>query len=105
MAKKLFLTRHAKSDWSVQGQKDFDRDLNSRGRVDAPRMGKKLDEMGVKPDLIISSPALRAKLTTEFIAEQLRYNDGNIQFNEEVYEASLRTLLSIINNIEDVHNQ
>jgi phosphohistidine phosphatase len=101
MGKNLFLVRHAKSDWSQPGQKDFDRDLNARGRLDAPRMGRKLFEMDVKPDLIISSPAERAKLTAEFIAEQLRYDTEKIEWNEEVYEASVRSLLSVINQIDD----
>jgi len=101
MGKNLFLVRHAKSDWSQPGQKDFDRELNARGRLDAPRMGRKLFEMDVKPDLIISSPAVRAKLTAEFIAEQLRYDTEKIEWNEEVYEASVRSLLSVINHIDD----
>ncbi|MBX9853514.1 MAG: histidine phosphatase family protein [Cytophagaceae bacterium] len=105
MLKNLFLARHAKSDWSVPGQKDFDRELNGRGRNDAPRMGKKLSEMDVKPDLIMSSPAARAKLTAEFIAEQLRYDTEKIIFNEDIYEASVRSLLAIINELSDDYNK
>lgn len=105
MAKKLFLVRHAKSDWSIPGQKDFDRDLNARGRLDAPRMGRKLHEMNVKPDLIISSPAMRAKLTAEFIAEQIQYDPEKIFFDENVYEASVRSLLNLINDIDDAYNK
>src|SRR4051794_29220568 len=105
MTKNLILLRHAKSDWSDPGQKDFDRDLNSRGRLDAPRMGKKLCEMDVKPDLIIASPALRARLTAEFVSEQLRYDVDKIDFREEIYEASLRSLLNVINGLDDTYNK
>jgi phosphohistidine phosphatase len=101
MAKNLFLVRHAKSDWSVSGQKDFERQLNGRGLNDAPKMGRKLYEMGMKPDLIISSPAVRARLTAELIAEQLKYDTDKIVFNEEIYEASVRSLLKVINSIDD----
>ena len=52
MTKTLILIRHAKSDRSDSGQKDFDRELNPRGHSDAPRMGGKLVELGVKPNLI-----------------------------------------------------
>ena len=38
--KKLFLIRHAKSDWSDNTLKDFDRGLNARGLKDAPFIGK-----------------------------------------------------------------
>lgn len=101
MGKLLYLIRHAKSDWSVNGQKDFDRELNSRGYNDAPRMGRKLYDLNVKPDIIISSPAARAKLTAELIAEQIKYETDKIIFEEEIYEASVRTLLAVINTIDD----
>ena len=38
--KTLIVMRHAKSDWSVAGQEDFDRVLNKRGRGDLARMGR-----------------------------------------------------------------
>jgi phosphohistidine phosphatase len=101
MAKNLFLVRHAKSDWSISGQKDIDRELNVRGINDAPRMGRKLHELNVKPDLIISSPANRAKNTAEFIAEQLQYDTDKILLQEEIYEASVRSLLAVINDLSD----
>jgi phosphohistidine phosphatase len=104
MAKTLIFMRHAKSDWSVPGQKDFDRELNSRGLSDAPRMGRRLFEIGVKPDLIISSPALRAKLTAEMVAEQLKYDTDRIQWDEEIYESSVRTLLGVVNRLDDKLN-
>jgi phosphohistidine phosphatase len=104
MVKNLFLVRHAKSDWSVSGQKDFDRELNGRGMADAPRVGRKLNELQVKPDLIMSSPAARAKLTAELIAEQLSYDPEKIIFEGEIYEASVRSLLSVINNLPDEYN-
>jgi len=105
MVRNLILVRHAKSDWSVPGLKDFDRELNARGSNDAPRMGRKLYEMDVRPDLIISSPAMRAKQTAEFIAEQIRHDFDKILFNPDVYEASVRSLLSIINDIPDEHQK
>ena len=53
--KRLYLIRHAKSSWKDPDLDDFDRPLNKRGKTDAPLMGKRLKEQGVKPDLIISS--------------------------------------------------
>ncbi|HSZ26119.1 MAG TPA: histidine phosphatase family protein [Cytophagaceae bacterium] len=104
MTKTLIFMRHAKSDWSVSGEKDFDRTLNNRGLSDAPRMGRRLFEMGVKPDLIISSPAIRAKMTAESVAEQLNYDIDNIVYESEIYESSVRTLLRVINNLDDQYN-
>src|SRR4051812_23133061 len=103
--KNLFLVRHAKSDWSISGQKDFDRELNGRGRSDAPKMGRKLYEMEAKPEIIISSPAARAKFTAELISEQLKFDTEKIIYNEDIYEASVRTLLGVINDIEAKYNR
>ncbi|HVD98124.1 MAG TPA: histidine phosphatase family protein [Cytophagaceae bacterium] len=104
MSKTLIFMRHAKSDWSIAGQKDFDRTLNNRGLGDAPRMGRRLHEMGVKPDLVISSPAVRAKTTAEYVSEQLGYDIDNIVYDPEIYEASVRSLLAVINNLDDSKN-
>jgi phosphohistidine phosphatase len=104
MAKTLIFMRHAKSDWSVPGQKDFDRTLNNRGLGDAPRMGRRLLEIGVKPDLVMSSPAIRAKTTAEYVSEQLGYNIDNILYEDEIYESSVRTLLKVVNNLDDKYN-
>jgi len=58
--KKLILVRHAKSSWKNPALSDFNRPLNKRGKRDAPYMGKKLREKGIKPELIIASSAVRA---------------------------------------------
>lgn len=104
MGKTLILIRHAKSDWSEGGQRDFDRELNRRGHADAPRMGAKLFEMGLKPDLIVSSPAIRTTRTTEYICEQIKYPLEQVDFQEDIYEASVRTLLKVVNELKDMHN-
>jgi len=101
MGKTLILIRHAKSDWSENGQKDFDRELNQRGHMDAPRMGGKLKDLGIVPDLIVSSPAARARLTTEYICEQIHYPLDAVDFQEDIYEASVRTLLKVVNELND----
>jgi phosphohistidine phosphatase len=104
MGKTLILIRHAKSDWSNSGDRDFDRPLNNRGNMDAPRMGGKLKEMDIFPDLIVSSPALRTTLTTEYICEQIKYPFDQVDFQEDIYEASVRTLLKVVNELNDKYN-
>lgn len=101
MSKTLYLIRHAKSDWSIPGQPDFNRSLNHRGQSDAPMIGKVLKELQVFPELILSSPAERAKRTAEFVSEQLNYPIEKISYVDEIYEASPRTLLRLINNIDN----
>ena len=69
--KTLFLVRHAKSNRDDPALADRDRPLAERGRKDAPEMGKRLARHDVKPDLIVSSPALRALTTAEIAASAL----------------------------------
>ena len=98
--KTLYLIRHAKSYWGDQSIQDFDRPLNKRGKEDAPFMGEVLKDKKVKPDLIISSPAKRAKKTALEIATKLYYPEKKIQYIDELYEADSNSIFSIIKNID-----
>jgi phosphohistidine phosphatase len=102
--KVLYLFRHSKSDWSDGSVSDLNRGLNKRGQSDAPFMGKILKERGVRPDSIISSPAKRAKLTATIISEQLELQD-HLLLREEIYEASPRSLLGLVNNLDDLNDE
>ena len=98
--KKLYLIRHAKSSWKDLSLDDYQRPLNKRGKRDAPFMGELLKKKGISPDLILASPALRAKITAETIAEKLNASE-KLMFNEDIYEASSSTLKSIITQVDD----
>lgn len=92
----LILMRHAKSGWPDDGRPDFDRPLAPRGEKDAPRMGKWLRRHGLVPDLVVSSPALRARETARRVADKLRIPAMRIVFDERLYEATLRRLRDVI---------
>jgi phosphohistidine phosphatase len=85
--KTILLMRHAKADLLRPGQKDFDRPLSERGLHDAARMGKVLRSMKSAPDVIVASPARRAKETAEAVAKALGH-EGAIQFEKALYAAS-----------------
>ncbi len=99
--KTVYLIRHAKSDWQDVTLKDFDRPLNNRGHRVAPKMGQMLASKGINPELILSSPALRAKTTAIYLAEQLTYDPEKIHYVKRIYEASVRELLHVICAIDD----
>jgi phosphohistidine phosphatase len=101
--KRLYLIRHAKSDWSNKELEDFDRPLNNRGKKNAPFMGDLLYKKNVFPDVIISSPAYRARETAKKIAKKVGYYE-DILYNEYLYEASLKTLLEVLNFIADEYD-
>jgi len=95
MKKELILMRHGKSDWS-QPVPDFNRPIKKRGFKEAARVGQWLSEKGLIPDLIISSPAQRARETAETVSEAMDYSPDNIFFNEPVYMADVSELLDSI---------
>jgi len=99
--KTLYLIRHAKSSWSNPVLTDFDRGLNKRGKRNAPFMGKRLADHGVLPDLILSSPAKRAKKTANKIAKEIGYPKGRIVFKKTLYHASVSNLLRLVTSVED----
>lgn len=97
--KTVVICRHAKSDWS-QDLKDIDRPLNGRGEEDAPMMGKVLFQNGFSPDLIISSPAVRAKTTAKAVAEKLRYQ-GDVQIEAGIYHQGEGFILEMLKGLPD----
>jgi len=100
--KKLYIIRHAKSDWDDASLDDYDRPLNKRGERNAPFMGKVLSKKNIKPDLILSSPALRAITTAQLIAKEVNYEKA-ITPNQYIYEAYVTALQEIVQYIHDSH--
>jgi phosphohistidine phosphatase len=99
--KTLFLIRHAKSSWDDTALPDKDRPLNDRGKRDAPKMGKRLAWRDVKPDLILSSPAMRALTTAEIIAKKLDYKRKDIVVDDRLYAGEADDLLNVIHKLGD----
>jgi phosphohistidine phosphatase len=94
--KTLYLLRHAKSSWGNPELDDLDRPLNKRGKRDAPEMGRRLRRRGVSPDLLLSSPAVRALVTARVIAGKIGYPVSEIATDERIYLASPGLLLEIL---------
>ena len=97
--KSLLVVRHAKSSWEWDDLHDFDRPLNERGKRDAPEMARRLVSAGVIPDLLVSSPAERAKRTAELFAQELGKEE--IQFVPELYHAPVEVFYRVIQNLDD----
>lgn len=102
--KTLYINRHAKSSWKFENLNDFDRPLNSRGKMAADFMAKKLKEKGSTFDLIISSPANRALSTAEYFSDEFNYDHSHIEEAHSMYHADHGTLLTIIDNLPDKFN-
>jgi phosphohistidine phosphatase len=103
--KTLFLVRHAKSSRDDPSLPDRDRPLDDRGRQDAPKMGKRLAKRDVKPDLLLSSPALRALTTAQLIAEEIGYKRKDIVVDDRLYASSADDLLAVIRALDKKLNR
>jgi phosphohistidine phosphatase len=99
--KELLLVRHAKSSWDDPYLDDHDRPLNDRGLRNAPEMGVRLHGCIVRPDLWISSTALRAITTAEILAEQIGFPQNQIQRSQDLYHASATELQEFIAGLDD----
>lgn len=94
--KTLTIVRHAKSSWKDTSLSDKKRPLNRRGERDAPRMGERIHEHGIRPSLIVSSPATRAWTTAKIIATAINYPREFLQKEDTLYLASLHEILDIV---------
>lgn len=92
----LTLVRHAKSSWENSTLGDRERPLNERGEQDAPQIGKRLVAAGIRPSLIISSPALRAWTTARILAQEIGYPIEFLQREDGLYMASLDEILDVL---------
>jgi phosphohistidine phosphatase len=92
----LTLVRHAKSSWEDSKISDRERPLNKRGEHDAPMMGKRIVAAGIRPSLILSSPAMRAWTTAKILAQEIGYPREFLQRENSLYLASLDNIIDVL---------
>ncbi len=95
VVKRLILLRHGKSDWDADAGSDHARPLARRGVRSAQAIGQVLARAGVVPDLVLTSPAVRAKTTAEIAAETGRWQCP-IQVLPVLYGASSVDVVRIV---------
>ncbi|HLT91631.1 MAG TPA: histidine phosphatase family protein [Woeseiaceae bacterium] len=94
--KTLTILRHGKSSWKQEGQPDFERPLSRRGEENAPLMAQRITEAGIRPSLIVSSPAVRAWSTAKLVARAIGYPLEFLHREDALYMAGLERLLDVI---------
>jgi phosphohistidine phosphatase len=92
----LTLVRHAQAEPARSDQEDWDRPLEASGQRDARTMGQRLKAHERKPDLILSSPAVRAMSTATTLAREIGVQAKRLQQDERLYLADVRTLLTVV---------
>lgn len=68
----VYLLRHADAgDSATWVGDDADRPLSKKGRRQARRLGRHLDDLGVKVDILLTSPLIRAADTARLVGKQI----------------------------------
>lgn len=101
MSHVLYLMRHAQSADKQPGQADKERELTPQGMRDTLKVGGQLYLQKIIPDLILSSTAIRAKHTAELVVDVCKLMSDKMQLDEELYTASVRTFLELVNQLDD----
>jgi phosphohistidine phosphatase len=70
--RRLMLLRHAKTEHDAPSGRDQDRRLDERGRTDAAAIGGWIGRHPPFPDVVLVSPAIRARQTWEIAWEAMK---------------------------------
>lgn len=98
--KVLYLLRHAKSSWAEVSLADDQRPLSKRGQQAGRRMAAYVAQRRYVPDLVLCSPALRARQTLELVRPSLG-KDAQMLFEEDLYAASSAELLQTLRRLPE----
>jgi len=94
--KTLYIVRHAKSDWHDTGLHDIERPLAPRGLKDAPLMAEVMSKNGRLPEIMITSPALRAFTTCRIFCTELGLDIDAIVIQPELYLGDIALIKKLI---------
>lgn len=97
--RRLLVVRHAKSAWPP-GVPDRSRPLAPRGQSDAPRMGERIGAAVGLPDVVVVSPAERARQTWDLISQAF----GPIpdqRIDDRVYDDWGSELIDVVRDLPD----
>jgi phosphohistidine phosphatase len=98
--KNIILLRHATAEEGSQVFKDIERELTSRGIMEAARIGNYI-KTAFTIDAIFTSPSFRTLKTSELVADQLKIEADAIVVNESLYGGGPRAYLSLMNNLPE----
>ena len=93
--KQLLVMRHAKSDWNAGGTSDHERPLSRRGVASAKVMGTTLARLGLEPELVLTSTAVRAH-TTATLAADAGHWSAPIVTDHRLYDSYVDGVLAVI---------
>ena len=99
--KTLHIMRHAKSSWADHSLSDHDRPLMRKGIVKTKKITDFLSKQIKRPDLMLSSTAVRAKQTADLVAKELHYPADKIMTSKALYHADSEDIFDEIYGISN----
>jgi phosphohistidine phosphatase len=75
---RIFFMRHGPADRGRWSGADSERPLTPEGREEIEKSARRLREIGLRPDHILTSPLVRARQTAEIVAGVLESTDGPV---------------------------
>jgi len=99
MRRRLVVLRHAKSEWP-DGVADHKRPLAGRGRREAPLAGRWLDEHVGTIDLVVCSPARRARETCARVVAELGA-EPEVRVEDRLYPGSPSDIVEVVRELRD----
>ena len=95
--KTILFMRHGQAD-PDQSRPDMERPLTGLGRRDVRRMGGLLRRLGIKPDGVVCSPALRARDTAAIAAKECGCT-GEVLAELRLYQAQAADYLEVLRGL------
>ena len=95
----LVLMRHAKSDWSGD-EPDIERPIGQRGRHQAAEAGRWLESHLPDLDLVVTSPAERARSTWQVAGGEYSHRPV-VDTDDRIYTMEHGDLLAVLRDIDD----
>lgn len=102
--KKLIIVRHGKSSWGYENVADIDRPLKNKGIRNSYEMAARIHDRNHVPDIIVSSPAIRALHSAIIFLRVLKVPLDKLYVDELYYHASDKELLEKIKLTDDKVN-
>jgi phosphohistidine phosphatase len=104
-ARTLVLLRHAKAETPGDGP-DFQRKLSEKGQADADAAGSWLADEGLRPDLVICSPATRTRQTWHGVAVGLAQADPDgaapeVHYEQDLYDGGRTEIIDLVRAVSD----
>ncbi|WP_119844166.1 histidine phosphatase family protein [Reichenbachiella sp. MSK19-1] len=97
--KRLIIVRHAKSSWDDASLTDHDRPLAKRGMRDAPRMAEYLCRYLDRPDMVLTSTAIRARQTADYFTQALGTLPHQVRETSALFHAGPSEISAVLSQL------